>query len=168
MPRFNLHKIELLLVAAVAMIGSLYLAQETEPEVDCDALMKDFPNCPDWTFYLCTNGSAPVCYGGDSAVSPQQADGGSNATSVECEKYICFENGTYASLEDDAVGNSSSLEDDAANATSLEDDAANGTSLEDDTKGNKGTSAGPLSASVGSTAVAAAWAVAAGLLSVVM
>jgi predicted homoserine dehydrogenase-like protein len=156
MLRFTLLNKILLLVA---IVGSL--AQETEePAVDCESLMTKFPDCTDMTFLVCT-GSDPKCA---EVASPQQVIEGGNNSTVTCEKYLCFDNGTYTSLEDDAVGNSTSMEDDTAggaeNGTSIEDDSMNGTSLEDDTKG---TSSGP-SLSIG-TAVAAAtvWAVAAGL-----
>lgn len=135
----------MLLVSTPHYATSQESEPETEPEVDCDALMTTLPDCTGMMYIVCTDGTDPTC--ADDTVSPQQAGVG-NATSpgngttiIEdepCEKFLCYDNGTYASMEDDA-GEVVDVEDD-----SEETGSTNGTvpSTEDDTTGGGSSSSG--------------------------
>jgi hypothetical protein len=181
----------LFLVAAVAVSSVAVLGDEVaEVEVDCDALMAELPDCTEMVYTICTDGTPTTC---GAAVSTQQVEGPGNSTNgtavVEspCEKYVCFENGTYASMEDDA-DTAPSVEDDTTEeggngtttaggngTTSMEDDNQ-GASMEDDTagggnvtgaSGGTGTSGG-ASAVVGGASFLVALAAAAGLSALAM
>jgi hypothetical protein len=142
----------LLLAVALSFAAVSVLGQEdVEPEVDCDALMTELPDCTEMVYTICTDGTPTAC---GSTVSTQQVEtNATNGTVVEspCEKFVCFENGTYASMEDDTAP---SVEDDAmegngtstGNGTSMEDDNQ-ATSMEDDTAGGA-TGAGATSGAV--------------------
>jgi hypothetical protein len=178
----------LAVVAAVALSSVAVLGQEAaEPTVDCDALMAELPDCAEMVYTICTDGTPATC---GAAVSAQQVEGpgggaSSNSTTngtavVEspCEKYVCFENGTYASMEDDA-DTVPSVEDDAAeegggngtttegNGTASMEDDNQGASMEDDSAGNAtgaNGSSGAAAAGVGGVSVPALLALAAAAL----
>jgi hypothetical protein len=171
----------LLAVALSFAAGPAVLGQEdVEPTVDCDALMTAFPDCTEMVYTICTDGTPTTC--GATISTQQETSNSTNGTVVEspCEKYVCFENGTYASLEDDATP---SMEDDAldgngtsttGNVTSMEDDTQ-ASSMEDDKAGGGATGAaagtsGAFSVLVGGTSssILALLAAAAGIMAIAM
>jgi hypothetical protein len=174
----------LLLLAGVALsfaaVPAVLGQEDVEPTVDCEALMTAFPNCTEMVYTICTDGTPTAC---GATLSTQQVEtNGSNSTNetavVEspCEKYVCFENGTYADMEDDAAP---TTEDDApeGNGTSTGGDTEDDTQAaptEDDSKGTAGAAAagtsGAFSALAGGTSSSglALLATAAGIMTLAM